>query len=148
LVAAYFAALGAVKKTATTDGEALAGRLGIWSLKKPKPHEFEPPVYGHLRFYEAPNSTNPNLHAQAGLFTILVGDIIQPVDEYLKGSGVTVPDLVDEDCPLMRLFSLSREQAPRLLQLLADEGYDGATMFPGHDGVVMSLREQALYPKG
>lgn len=140
LVAAYFAALNAAKTRPPQDK-----KLGIWALKRPQHLEYEPPLYCNLRFYEAPNATNPNLHAQAALFTILHTDTIQSVDDYLKGIEVVLKERGQAEPPIIRLFSLPCRYAGRLLRLLADEGYDGASMFPGYDGAVMALREQALY---
>src|SRR5260370_24708062 len=96
----------------------------------------------------APRASNPNLHAQAGLFTVVRGGV-HAVDRFLKlalekssrwAEGVARP--------LMRKISAPQECAPKLLRLLSYQGIEGATMFPGYDGVVRSLRERALCAKG
>jgi hypothetical protein len=43
--------------------------------------------------------------------------------------------------------TLSVEQAPRLLRLLAYDGITGASMYPGTDGVVRAMRERSLWDK-
>lgn len=40
---------------------------------------------------------------------------------------------------------LPHSEARQLLRLLSDEGVDGASMFPGADGVVRAMRERVLW---
>ena len=49
--------------------------------------------------------------------------------------------------PALRRLALPVEEAPKLLRLLADEGITGASMYPGADGVVKAMREEALWDK-
>jgi len=42
-------------------------------------------------------------------------------------------------------LTLPQRQARRLLQLLSYSGINGSTMFPGYDGVVRRLREEAFW---
>lgn len=43
---------------------------------------------------------------------------------------------------VLRRFVLPRSQARQLLDLLSLERVDGASMFPGADGVVRAMRER------
>jgi hypothetical protein len=49
--------------------------------------------------------------------------------------------------PCLYRLTLPKSEARELLKLLAFQGYDGATMFPGLDGAVRSLSEQFLWPE-
>jgi hypothetical protein len=42
------------------------------------------------------------------------------------------------------IFRIPREEAPRVLSLLANEGISSSTMFPGYDGVVQGLKDDLL----
>jgi hypothetical protein len=94
-----------------------------------------------LEHYQAPGGTNPNLRAQAGTFTMLASLDDAGIDEHLHRcvEAKTLPA-----SPLRRLLLPSTE-APRLMRLLALDGVDGASMFPGTDGVVRAMREKAVW---
>lgn len=139
LNAAYFAAAEAAKPE--TKSEIMC----VWALQKPKPDIYDSLAIGRLSFYQPPNSSNPNLHAQAGLVTILNVEDMLPIDRYLEENEELLSKKKDMSPPVMRKFSLPREQTPRLLRLLSHEGIDGASMFPGYDGIAKCLRERALY---
>lgn len=67
------------------------------------------------------------------------------VDEYVSKNESQILINLELDRPVMRLVSLPQEKSRKLLRLLSDEGYDGATMFPSYDGIARYLREQALH---
>ena len=46
--------------------------------------------------------------------------------------------------PELRRFLLEVHHTPNLLRLLAQEGVDGCSLFPGADGVVRAMRERVL----
>lgn len=124
-VAAYFAAIQAVEHCKSE------GYLAVWALCHCDIDERD-----DLRVYEAPGGTNPNLRAQSGLFTLLVrGD-----DMEIKGYVAS-----QRGRPKLRRFSLPRSEAPNLLRELSVEGIDGASMFPGPDGVVKAMKERGLW---
>lgn len=130
-VAAYFAAA-----EAATKPEA-ATHLATWALDRPG----NPNAVRDLYFYDAPGGTNPNLRAQAGLFTYHIDGEALSLEQHLvrvKASG-------EGEVPRIRRITLPRTEAQRLLRLLFDEGIDAASMFPGPDGVVLSMRERALW---
>jgi hypothetical protein len=100
----------------------------------------------------APHAGNPNLHAQDGLFT-LVRSKLGPKDGPV--SREALEDVVcrtfrDEDLEevgtLLRRVRLPWKEAGHLMQLLRREGINGATIFPGFDGVVRFMREDGQQP--
>lgn len=144
-VAAYFAAADFPKINPD-------GLFAIWALRIDyvEARRYESDALGLMEAFRAPRSTNPNLHAQAGLFTMLRGcEHPTPVDEYVAhdvANGIMAKHGLEGcELPLMRKLSLPRREAPKLLRLLSYEGINGATMFPGYDGVAVSMREQAQW---
>jgi len=131
-VAAYFAAAEA----AAEDPKGGAAYLAVWALHR------APSLQESQRqfFYEAPGGTNPNLQAQAGLFTshYSVGEL--SLEQYLVSMNNNA-----KGSPSLRRLTLPTREAPRLLRLLAEEGIDGASMFPGPAGVVRAMRERTLW---
>lgn len=95
----------------------------------------------------APRDSNPNLHAQSGLFTMIRGTDapILDVETYINGVVTQRERVTPIPMPLMHRVELSSEHWKRLLSLLHDEGVDGATMFPGYDGVAKAMRERSLW---
>jgi hypothetical protein len=137
--AAYFAASDAATKGLVSD------RLAVWALRS---DVFSSSVYtfgSKLRIVTAPMASNPNLFAQAGVFTQVRGDETSAVDDYVKAFFEQSPWLWPTiPRPWMRRLSLPQSYAARLLRLLACSGINGASMFPGYEGVVRKLREDAL----
>jgi hypothetical protein len=137
--AAYFAAVDAAAAVAKD------GRLAIWALRTDIFSRNVHPLGAKLRLLVAPAASNPNLNAQAGLFTQVRGGETRSVDDcarrlYVETNGLSgaVP------VPWMRRITLPRDSAPRLLRLLSYFSIGGASMFPGYDGVVRRLREDGL----
>jgi hypothetical protein len=148
LVAAYFAV---PKKKPSDDG-----KLVVWALRQ----DFIMGTSGFGAKFDgrrivttievAPRSSNANLHAQAGLFTLVRGDAVHDVtiDDYVKRAAEGDPDLAAYGGgPLMRKLTLPILHSPALLRLLADEGIDGSTMFPGYDGIVRAMTERTLWSR-
>jgi hypothetical protein len=52
------------------------------------------------------------------------------------------------DVAILTQLCLPVEEAPRLLRLLAFEGVDAASVFPGFDGVVSAILEQKYWESG
>jgi hypothetical protein len=131
-VAAYFAAADSAARRTGRRPRYLA----VWALRKSDEE-------AGMRIYQAPAWTNPNLRAQSGLFTLVqpLSGRDRSVEEYMAGFGSVVGDAV---AALHRLI-LPGTEAPKLLRLLAYEGIDGASMFPGADGVVRAMRELPLW---
>jgi hypothetical protein len=98
----------------------------------------------------AGRSGNPNLHAQSGIFVAWTGSeqfrcLAQIIAALARGEIQLCSGTLELPCPSMRKLILPRDQASELLGMLVDERITGATMFPGVDGVVRSLKEQAFH---
>lgn len=132
-IAAYFAAVDAAD-----PAKQHSGSLAVWALDR---SGFTGNTWrDYSIFYDAPGGTNPNLSAQAGLFTIHHGEKSPSLEMYLQ-------DHRELQIPTgeLRRLTLPVVEAPRLLKLLAHEGVTGASLFPGPDGVVKAMRERALW---
>jgi hypothetical protein len=133
VVAAYFAAVATVENLEVGSDDDF---LAVWGLHRTLVMD----RVDRLIFYEAPSGTNPNLHAQAGLFTLdMESDEDVDLVTYLGGKPSLFGSVV------FRRLLLPRKQAPQLLRYLAEEGVSGASLFPGVDGVVRAMRERALW---
>jgi hypothetical protein len=135
-VAAYFAAAVA----AVPDPKSDAAQLCVWAVRRS--FTGENLAHDHLKFYEPPGGTNPNLRAQAGVFSVLITEDDRTLDAHLRAA--TTPFSVAS--ALMKA-SLPVAEAPKLLRLLAYEGITGESLFPGADGVVRAMRERALWDR-
>jgi hypothetical protein len=141
-VAAYFAASSAVDPQ--LQGQST--HLAVWCLDAGAhlghAHDMMRSKSGHLQLYVAPGGTNPNLRAQAGVFTYLWGENDPSVEAYVAhrhAEGLAAPKLHRVTLPVT--------EAGKLLRLLSRDGIHGASMFPGADGVVRAMREEALWDK-
>lgn len=157
-IAAYFAAVPLFGKQLglpEIPQDKRGSHLAVWALRLPPPaHAFDDGWGRHLVRYEAPGSTNPNLQAQSGLFTRMrevTLDFLEDggaKDRYATISIETfIARMADKEPGkyLLRRMTLPHSEAPRLLQLLAHEGVDGSSMFPGADGVVRAMRERVVW---
>jgi hypothetical protein len=152
-VAAYFAAYDA--RNPETKG--LDSHLAVWGAVRWKPnesllHRADPDrvkaIIARLKvktlfppqFYAPPPASNPNLHAQAGLFTIYSSEEDFPLEWYYARSAEAHDGMV-----WMHRITLPIEEAGTLLRLLADEGVTGASLFPNADGVVRAMRERKFW---
>jgi hypothetical protein len=144
LVAAYFAA-----KEVATD-HVKSERFSIWALRNTFiEHSFrpvEPAALPRVSFVMAPQSDNPNLSAQGGVFTVDRSPADpQPLDEVVIATALETEARSRPLWPVMRRFTLRASEAGRLLYMLALEGVDASTVFPGYGGVVECLRERRLH---
>jgi FRG domain len=143
-VAAYFASIGAVKKRTTT--------IGIWALNLDWIiYSAFPGNAAKMAVYvvTAPRASNPNLHAQGGIFTTenLVRKelrklvTLRPVDKIVSEQWLKL----NHNQSVMAHFTLPSTEAGKLLRLLHYEGISAATLFPGYQGAADSLAERALW---
>ena len=153
LVAAYFASKDAIEtRTSIPEPTKRPEKLGVWVCSStildsenitPKPE---------VALVTVPRAWNPNLHAQQGLFTLYIPQIMEddaPVDTKsfdqviysLKPIGIA-DHLVSLQGPRMRLLTLPVIQSNRLLDLLVKSGVSAATLFPGFGGVAQAVRER------
>lgn len=103
-----------------------------------------------LSVERALRASNPNLHAQSGLFITWMGDTyLDALSSFVAkiNRDVLTPhrEKVEAEVSPFRLFTLPRSEAVSLLGLLAREGIDAAKLFPGVNGVVQQLKEQVRH---
>lgn len=156
MIAAYFASSGVAENA--RDGADLA----VWALRRDFLESVSNEQFDHtvLTIQTAPAASNPNLHAQQGLFTRMEERNAHcwSVDDFVKRVADDTPDQRTKDSrkssgkdadriarPIMRHFLLPQSESPKLLRLLANEGVTGATIYPGYDGVVRGLKEEAQW---
>jgi hypothetical protein len=145
-VAAYFAALDAAR---LPDSGSL---LAVWAFE----------VFASVQLRRSTNSTeipgvvsaphasNPNLHAQSGVFTaqsvgsMKAGEVTTstPVDQIIRQLSSS-PHI--SPAPVMFHFTVPACEAKKILWLLAKEGVTTARLFPGYGGIIRSLEEESLW---
>jgi len=150
LVAAYFASKEAAERLATSPKGHPP--IGIWALNLDWVINSAFP--GHMKklavyVVTAPRASNPNLHAQGGVFTAehLVGtelhrpNSVRAVDEIVRQQW----KIRKERKPVMVHFTLPVTESGKVLRLLHREGISAATVYPGYKGVADSLRERGVW---
>ena len=138
LVAAYFAARDADE---TERGKCIE----IWALNFVGLKSIATPDE-RIDLVRPPWSTNPNLRAQRGLFTLHCVRLSQydtPKDVPLDRAVQELAHAAywPEDKPLLYRLRLPVEKAWSLIYLLNQEGISAASMFPGYAGAVEGVRE-------
>lgn len=158
LIATYFAAEEAARwvkesKSFPNGNEKGTHALGVWCLNldfviNAWPANDE--SYPRILVVTAPRATNPNLHAQGGVFTIERNEFNPedtvtsvPLDEIIEAKWIEL----GETKPAMRLLRLPHSEAPALLRLLRWHGVDGGVVYPGYKGVVKALEERRLWDR-
>lgn len=142
LIAAYFAA----QTSASSAGRSIA----VWALDARFLEHGRRCRGIWFELARVSRATNPNLHAQAGVFVVWTGsDRLLSLDQIVRGvCNGTIPvtsGKVAQQRPVMRKLVLSRRHIPELLGLLVDERVSGADLFPGVEGVVRQLKEQSIH---
>lgn len=144
LVAAYFAAKKAVEKTSGQFLSVWALNLD-WVVNTAFPGKLNTSVY----IVTAPHASNPNLHAQGGIFTT---EMLTRTAFHKPVNCKPVNVLIEKEwralhCtdPVMGHFKLPCSEARKLLRLLNQEGINAATIYPGYKGVADSLTERELW---
>ena len=143
LVAAYFAAV---------SHKSPAERLCVWALDLSALAlvQRERKAQGFLRFVSAPRSSNQNLLAQDGLFTMYTPEpfdwnaprAVTPVEEVIQAWADV------RDSPILFKIELLGVEAQDLMRLLLRRGITGARIFPGYQGVLKALKERGEWGKG
>ena len=150
-VAAFFAAAGAVGKTESK-------MFHVWALKRVAIESVEQPgratpQNSDLQLIEVPSSSNSNLLAQEGCFTMMLpisgyekeDDNIKhnhlPLESFLSAQshGGRVNRAAQLEGPIMFKLMLKATEAARLLSLLGKEGMDYSRIIPNYDGVVQQM---------
>lgn len=144
--AAYFAALGVVRNRVTSTHMAVWAygakydRMGVLGTSVS--------AYVHpVQFITAPYAENPNLRAQRGVHILKNPELltmIEPADRYDVTDALSEVHRVLGDEPLLK-FVVPATEAGAVMRLLAKHDVDAATLFPGYDGVITALAEEALW---
>lgn len=183
LVAAYFAAEGASrsrsiaysrlegarsseeKTRAEEEFEAAKKRkLTVWAfalgrltsaiddnlerlVREPKVPDFP------IKRVTAPRHQNPNLHAQAGLFTLqtVTGPLNAPIfrqklDDVVGTLVESNPEIWSQTFKYFLRIRVSWLLSTELLWLLSKDGINGASIYPGYRGVVLAMEEEDRIP--
>jgi FRG domain len=154
LVAAFFAAREAAERKEGTH-------LGIWAMNldwviNTAFPDNPPDSPSKLSVYvvTAPRASNPNLHAQGGVFTtecLPAADLpnavnLRTVDTIIKEKWNDIYGK-RKGKPVMVHFTLPVKEAGKLLRLLNQGGINSAIIYPGYKGVAVSLDERKYWDK-
>ena len=138
------------------EGDLRSKTMVVWALNKifdDSLRDFEPHMLCEPLPYEivsVPYSSNPNIQAQQGTFTVLRHsedielDYRKPFDKVLKDHFL----LQHRDKPkrsptrLFFKFELPWHEYGKLLRLLANTGVNASTVYPGFHGVVGAVSEK------
>lgn len=145
LVAAYFAAHDADKTRAAKSPGPKQIQISALNWKR-----LEALATDHEQIIKVrpPWSTNPNLRAQRGLFTLHCVRL----EQHGVQENVSLDEAVrrlahaakwPEDKPLLYHLRLPVEEAWLLMYLLDQEGISAASMFPGYTGAVEAVCERS-----
>jgi FRG domain len=153
--AAYFAGSAVVNAWVSDDFKASAtppeGNLAVWVFPESAIgfiNSGDPNApYGPLFMPMPPYNENPNLQAQRGIFTIW--SAVDGANNLCDRRPL--PDLVHEWITRRKKalpfkfgrVELPKREAPRLLDLLVQLGWDASRLFPGYGGAALALKEAA-----
>ena len=138
LKAAYFAA----SKPSCEENAKTSVRCGVWvmSLSLFANRMYDPP----LKIVTAPSCTNPNLHAQEGVFTVpreIRWDELpidrKPLDKVIQAE----PEKFSRKGTSLFHLTFPEKEAGRLLWELARDGIVHSRLFPDYYGVVQGILE-------
>lgn len=110
-----------------------------------------------IHIMTVPTATNPNLHAQGGVFSLVQPTNLDPhplprLDEVLRGQSDAIAKRIwpvgytyDKHFPLLVEFRVPTQEARTVMMLLEKAGVTAATIFPGLAGVAEAMREERFY---
>jgi hypothetical protein len=156
LIAAYFAAREAaqgLKENRLQKNGSPVTHLAVWGINVDwLIYEGWPSQAGEtpsMLVITAPRASNPNLHAQGGIF---VAEAVDPNDpdpalrpEPLNEAFARRWQEIGGGEPVMRHLIMPIAQAGRLLRLLYEERVSAATVYPGFKGVADSMNERQYW---
>jgi hypothetical protein len=161
-VAAYFAATEAAgwqfDANSARSVQPPPTHLAIWAFKKHHAwHKLDlvlnPGKLDESEIVEltAPGATNKNLHAQEGVFLLhRPKKVIPSAPVQVRTFEELLLELVEREFrseTRMLQFRLPISEAPTLLYELYRLGIDGASLFPGPQGVADALKESVLWKR-
>lgn len=142
LIACYFAARDAIEKKSS--------ELAIWAFDAPRPYvgetiTLEDDTEIELDVVTAPRASNPNLHAQQGIFTI----VSTPNDfSWASTRQLSLVELLDgidnpneRESPILIEISCDSRNAPELLWSLDRLGVNASTIYPDFAGAAKAVEE-------
>jgi hypothetical protein len=164
--AAYFAAIGSAKlydryrqeqlhwREGGRQGpepELATTRLSVWAfnveafeISRRLAYPFGSPQLNKIQVITAPAASNPNLHSQKGMFTLYIPDDLLPGAPVDRRPLDEVIEAVPAHNRLIR-FTLSAQEAGKLLRLLSLEGVNGATIYAGYRGAAEATTERRYW---
>jgi hypothetical protein len=148
-VAAYFASVQAAKLMVNLPGNT-EGFISVWALNISALESLTRNFPDRIISVRAPWSSNPNLLAQKGLFTLHVHPLTPHADAVFSPLDETIQRIFRESTneikvPMLYQLCLHVKQSGCLLRLLHQEGIDAASIFPGYLGITQSMKERPLY---
>ncbi len=140
--ALYFA----VMKLPDNDSDAEhPNAISLWALDKSRISTMD----GGVKIVVPKYCDNPNISAQSGLFTLLIGDDPGKDLEKLIG-GISVNEktlskfIMEHDCePVLKKIDIPYGEAVKIKKNLEGRGMNYHSAFPGWDGVVRSMEIQS-----
>lgn len=90
----------------------------------------------------APYATNPNLHAQQGVFTLDRSETPRALENVVAAKHAEVAPSAPT---ALHKLMLPANQAPELMRLLALSGVSAASVYPGYAGAIEAVREERLH---
>lgn len=152
--AMYFAAEGALDNILDED------KIVIWALNVRYIQFLQPAIKRiPLVLVKPAYAQNPNINAQKGLLTYWEGQIkpsyeeffnVQlvdrtPVDELLYKEVVRLElnEFEKDEFKLLYKFKIPIAEAAKMLEVLHQVKYSGATIYPGYDGITRFMNERS-----
>lgn len=152
LVAAYFAA-----SDCTLNLNDSRTHLAVWALSATFLGAVGPLRDPALYLVSAPAASNPNLHAQGGMFTLVQPCSDVTAEQRLRNLDELMHELDDQDVdpptaggqwerrrwgPVLYKLTLPATEARVLFRLLGEAGVSAASVYPGLDGVAKAILER------
>jgi len=143
-LALFFAVMG-LSETPEQSKNTLPRSVSLWILDKSKVAI----LTDEIRFVVPKYCDNPNIHAQSGLFTLLVGDdpgrdLKVVVEEaFRKSSTETQSTLSTDGIPILQEVIIPYDDALKLKKNLKDRGMNYDSAFPGWHGIARSMEIQS-----
>lgn len=150
--AAYFAGVEVAR--GIVERKEVPERIAIWAMSSSFMQRFRNRDI-FIATVTAPAVSNRNLHAQAGLFTLVgFSDEPQHDDEFMPTLDSIVFNTPVEHvacdrqahrAPALIKYTLPASEAGVLLRYLAIDGVSGATIYPDASGAARAVNERAWH---
>lgn len=152
-VAAYFACVRVAEAKAT--GSSCEDSFAVWALARGFVDSACRKWNPSISVITVPTVSNPNLHAQKGIFTVVgfqrADDFkdrrLPDLDEVLLDESIRFSTRQRRQLPVLFKYVVPSSEARTLLRYLALGGVSAASVFPNHGGAVEALREARWYQR-